>query len=102
MISLNYINSLHTKYSMCFLRYMKLFHKCYLDELRLKMYILLLNLVTNCLPRICLSGNLFTNSLPSNWCTFNNTLYLNMHLYLLAKINFDSLNICFNKLNFGS
>jgi hypothetical protein len=35
---------------------------------------LLCNLATDCLPRICLRGNLFTNPLPSNGSTFNNIL----------------------------
>jgi hypothetical protein len=33
---------------------------------------LLRNVATECLPRICLLGNLLTNPLPSNGCTFNN------------------------------
>jgi hypothetical protein len=33
---------------------------------------LLRNLATDCLPRICLRGSLFTNSLPSNVYTCNN------------------------------
>jgi hypothetical protein len=35
---------------------------------------LLSNLATDCLPRICLRGNLFTNPLPSIGCTCNNIL----------------------------
>jgi hypothetical protein len=34
--------------------------------------LLLCNLATDCLPRICLHGNLFTNLLPSNGCTCHN------------------------------
>jgi hypothetical protein len=30
------------------------------------------DLATDCLPRICLRGNLFTNMLPGNGCTCNN------------------------------
>jgi hypothetical protein len=41
--------------------------------------LLLRNLATDCLPRICLRGNLFTNTLPSNWCTCNN-MYLSSHI----------------------
>jgi hypothetical protein len=37
--------------------------------------LLLRNLATDCLPRISLRGNLFTNPLPSNRCTCNNMLY---------------------------
>jgi hypothetical protein len=32
------------------------------------------DLATDCLPRVCLRENLFTNTLPSNGCTFNSTL----------------------------
>jgi hypothetical protein len=35
--------------------------------------LLLRNLATDCLPRICLRGNLFTNPLPSNSFTCNTT-----------------------------
>jgi hypothetical protein len=36
--------------------------------------LLLRNLATDCLLRICLRGNLFTNTLPSNGCICNNIL----------------------------
>jgi hypothetical protein len=35
-------------------------------------HLVLRNLATDCLARICLHGNLFTNLLPSNGCTCNN------------------------------
>jgi hypothetical protein len=38
--------------------------------------LLLHNLATDCLPRICLCGHSFTNTPPSNGCTCNNTFYL--------------------------
>jgi hypothetical protein len=34
-------------------------------------HLLLRNLATDCLPRICLRGNLFTNTLPNNGCIYN-------------------------------
>jgi hypothetical protein len=37
--------------------------------------VLLRNLATDYLPRICLRGNLFTKTLPSNGCTCNNILF---------------------------
>jgi hypothetical protein len=33
--------------------------------------LLLHNLATDCSPKICIRGNLFTNTLPSNGCTCN-------------------------------
>jgi hypothetical protein len=36
--------------------------------------LLMRNLATDCLPRICLRGNLSTNPLPSNGCTCNNII----------------------------
>jgi hypothetical protein len=38
--------------------------------------LLLRNLATDILPRICIRGTLFTNSLPSNGCTCNNILHI--------------------------
>jgi hypothetical protein len=43
--------------------------------------ILLHNLATDCLPIICLHGNLFTNTLPSNGCTCNN-MHVGQYVYL--------------------
>jgi hypothetical protein len=39
--------------------------------------LLLRSLATDCLPRICLRGNLFTNPLPGNGCTCNNIMQCN-------------------------
>jgi hypothetical protein len=39
-----------------------------------QLLLLLRNLATDCLPRICLCGNLFTNPLSSNECTCNITV----------------------------
>jgi hypothetical protein len=42
--------------------------------------LLLRGLATNYLRRICLRGNLFTNTLPRNGCTCNNIIYKNFSL----------------------
>jgi hypothetical protein len=41
-----------------------------------------INLATDCLPRISLRRNLFTNTLPSNGCTCNNIVFFSMALHL--------------------
>jgi hypothetical protein len=45
---------------------------------------------TDCLPRIFLRGNLFTNTLPNSGCIYNN-IYLDRHSFLPRKTNFCGL-----------
>jgi hypothetical protein len=40
----------------------------------------LCDLATDCLPRICLRGNMFTNPLPSSGCTCNNIMKANNNI----------------------
>jgi hypothetical protein len=42
------------------------------DDIETQPPLLLHNLTTDCLSRICLRGNTFTNTLPSNGCRCNN------------------------------
>jgi hypothetical protein len=45
--------------------------------------LLLRNLATDCLPRICLRGNLFTNPLPGNALTYRNIyIYICIRVYI--------------------
>jgi hypothetical protein len=59
------------------------------DKKKLSLLLLLRSLATDCLPRICFRGNLFTNLLPSNVCTCNSII---RNLYLpLVNNTFNNL-----------
>jgi hypothetical protein len=53
--------------------------------------LLLRNLATDCLPRICLRGNLFTNPLPSNQWE-----YMKQYLYICKAINSGRMKTSLN------
>jgi hypothetical protein len=64
--------------------------------------LLLRNLATDCLPRVCLRGNSFTNSLPCKGCTYNNIYdikkklckYLSKLSYNQQKLRGIHIDIC--------
>jgi hypothetical protein len=77
-----------------------LFHRCSTRTTqKTQFHLLVRNLATDCLPRICLRGNLFTNKLPSNGSTSNNILRKVQVIKLLI-IQFFSTHYYF--IPFGS